>query len=409
MSADPRADVVSAQYERWQYPEPIWDLEPWVKNNWQWFDPSHAYRTLWPDRDYRPDLDILIAGCGTNQAAVIAHTNPQAKILAVDISGPSLEHQRYLKNKHQLSNLELRLLPIEELPTLGRDFDLVMSTGVLHHMADPQAGMNALAKCVRPDGAVAIMLYARYGRIGVELMQSVFRDMGLHQDEESLGIVRQTISTLWRHHPVRGYLSVAPDLQYDAGLVDTFLHGRDRSFTVQGCLDLVRDAGLVFQDWFLRSPYYANRFNVPDVELRSALNELPETAKWSVLERINTQNACHFFVACPAERPVDSYRIDFATPGFLDYVPVLRYQCSVSGSEIGRHDGRMRLEPTQLAFVAHIDGQRSIGEIAALVARSGLLSPTETGEIEEFGRVLMQELWQLDFLAMALTRKVTRR
>ncbi|MGA9679473.1 MAG: SAM-dependent methyltransferase, partial [Mycobacterium sp.] len=72
MSDDPRSDVVVRQYERWRYPRPIQDLEAWVSSNWEWFDPSHAHRVLWPDREYKPDLDILIAGCGTNQASVFA-------------------------------------------------------------------------------------------------------------------------------------------------------------------------------------------------------------------------------------------------------------------------------------------------------------------------------------------------
>ena len=131
MKDDPRADVVSRHYERWRYPQPIQDLEAWAANSWQWFDPVHAHRMLWPDREYKPDLDILIAGCGTNQAAMFAFTNPAAKVVAVDISQPSLDHQQYLKDKHGLWNLELHLLPIEELPTLGPDFDLVVSTGVL--------------------------------------------------------------------------------------------------------------------------------------------------------------------------------------------------------------------------------------------------------------------------------------
>ena len=109
---------------------------------------------LWPDREYKPDLDILIAGCGTNQAAVFAFTNPDAKVVAVDISQPSLDHQQYLKDKHGLWNLDLRLLPIEELPTLETRFRLVVSTGVLHHMADPSAGMKALAACLRPEGVI---------------------------------------------------------------------------------------------------------------------------------------------------------------------------------------------------------------------------------------------------------------
>ena len=150
MTDDPRADVVTHQYERWRYPQPIQDLEGWAADNWEWFDPLHAHRTLWPDREYKPDLDILIAGCGTNQAAVLAYTNRAAKVVGVDISQASLNHQQYLKDKHDLKNLELRLLPIEELPTLGLDFDLVMSIGVLHHMADPLTGVKALGSCVRP-------------------------------------------------------------------------------------------------------------------------------------------------------------------------------------------------------------------------------------------------------------------
>ena len=46
MTDSPRADVVAQQYEKWQYPEPIENLETWLSNNWQWFDPSHAHRIL---------------------------------------------------------------------------------------------------------------------------------------------------------------------------------------------------------------------------------------------------------------------------------------------------------------------------------------------------------------------------
>ena len=141
MDDNPRADVVTRQYERYRYPQPIPDLEPWLANNWEWFDPSHAHRVLWPDREYKPDLDILIAGCGTNQAAVFAFMNQDAKVVAVDISQPSLDHQQYLKDKHGLFNLDLRLLPIEELPSLGPGFrpDRVDRRATSH---DRPAGRN---------------------------------------------------------------------------------------------------------------------------------------------------------------------------------------------------------------------------------------------------------------------------
>ena len=374
MKDDPRADVVSRHYERWRYPEPIQDLEAWTANNWQWFDPVHAHRILWPDREYKPDLDILIAGCGTNQAAVFAYTNPAAKVVAVDISQPSLDHQQYLKDKHGLFNLELHLLPIEELPTLGLDFDLVVSTGVLMVMADPLAGMKALASCVRRDGVVAVMLYAKYGRIGVELLQSVFRDMGLRQDDASVQIVKDTISLLSPDHPVQGYFKIggSEDLRFDTGVVDTFLHGRDRNLTVDDCIDLVTSSGLVFQGWFLKAPYYAHDLFAPTSGFYAAANALPETKLWSVMERVQTSNGCHFFMACRPDRPKESYTIDFSTEDSLDYVPLFRMRCGLSGSEIFRPDWRMSLNAAQLPFVQHIDGRRTIREIAASVAQSGV-------------------------------------
>ena len=178
-------------------------------------------------------------------------------MVGVDISQPSLDHQQYLKDKHGLWNLELHLLPIEELHTLGLDFDLIVSTGVLHHLADPLVGMKSLGTCLRKDGAIGLTLYAKYGRVGVELLQSVFRDMGLDQDEASVQIVKETVSLLSPDHPVQPYLKIeGAELRYDGAVVDTFLHGRDRSYSVDDCIDLVTSAGLAFQGWLLNAPYY---------------------------------------------------------------------------------------------------------------------------------------------------------
>jgi SAM-dependent methyltransferase len=400
---DPRGDVVPRQYERWRYPQPIQDLEGWVGGNWEWFDPVHAHRVLWPDREYKPDLDILIAGCGTNQAAIFAYTNPAARVVAVDVSQPSLDHQQYLKDKHGLWNLELHLLPIEELPTLGLDFDLIVSTGVLHHLADPLVGMETLAGCLRTDGALAVMLYAKYGRIGVELLESVFRDLGLRQNDASVRTVKDTISGLSPDHPLRSYLKIAQDLQSsDAALVDTFLHGRQRSYTVDDCIDLVTSAGLVFQGWFLKAPYYTHDLFTPPSGFHPAVNALPETKLWSVMERVQTLNACHFFMACRPERPKESYTIDFSTEGSLDYVPLMRMRCGLSGAEIFRPDWRTSLNAAQLPFVQHVDGRLTIREIAERVAQSGESRRAGAADLEKFGRKLFQSLWRLDILAMAL-------
>jgi hypothetical protein len=203
-------------------------------------------------------------------------------------------------------------------------------------------------------------------------------------------------------HPIRSYLTVASELQYDTALVDTFLIGRERSYTVDECVDLVGSAGLEFQGWFLKTPYYWHDLLAPAGEFASAMNALPENKVWSVMESINTVNACHFFMACRPDRPKESYTIDFSTDDCLDYVPLMRMHCGLSGVEIFRTDWRMGLSSAQLPFVQLVDGRRTIREIAASVAQGGQLPRGGAGDFENFARKLFQSLWRLDFVAMAL-------
>lgn len=400
MTNGPRADAVVCQYNKWLYPEPIKDLEEWLKKSWQWYDPIHAHRVLWPDRGYKPDLDILIAGCGANQAAVYAYNNRSAKIVAIDVSQAAIDHHRYLKEKHALTNLELHLLPIEEVNALGQTFDLIISTGVLHHLADPPVGMKALGSCLRPEGVLAVMLYAHYGRIGVELLQSVFREIGLHQDEESLLLVKQALSSLTPSHPGRQYAERAPDLRFDSGLVDTFLHSRDRNYTVGDCLELVKSAGLVFQDWFFRAPYYPHTLAKPVNKFHAAINQLLDVKMWSVMERIKTANACHIFLACHPERRVESYKIDFSSSKAMGYIPLMRFRAGINGQEIFQHQWRTSLDQTQLAFAHCVDGKRTIRDIVKLVTQSsGQLIANQEG-VDSIALELFRDLWRMDFIAI---------
>lgn len=355
---------------------------------------------FWPDRDYRADLDILIAGCGTNQAAVFAYVNPGAKVVGIDVSQASLDHQRFLKEKYALANLELHQLPIEAVASLGGQYDLIVSTGVLHHLADPAIGMRALGQCLRPDGVAAIMLYAHYGRIGVELMQAIFREIGLQQTASDLFTVKEAVALLPDAHPLRGYLSYAPDLQFDAGLVDTFLHSRDRSFTVDQCLDLVAAADLAFQGWFLTSPYEPP--SPPGGGFYAAVSALPNRQRWRVMERINTENACHFFTACRADRPLARYAIDLASAQGLDAVPHFRYRCGVEGNEVYRPDWRRALSDQQRTLLGLVDGRSSIRQIIAQINAGDRRSGSAVEERINEVLIFFQSLVNRDFIALGI-------
>ena len=69
-------------------------------------------------------------------------------------------------NEAGLTNIEFVTGDLLTAPERG-EFDYIDSTGVLHHLPDPQAGFDALARAIAPGGGFGCMVYAPYGRTGV--------------------------------------------------------------------------------------------------------------------------------------------------------------------------------------------------------------------------------------------------
>ncbi|MES2220688.1 MAG: class I SAM-dependent methyltransferase, partial [Acidobacteriota bacterium] len=113
-------------YERYPYPQPVASLESYAR---LWDDPNRRradYHLFWPDKPYREDYSILIAGCGTSQAAKHALRWPSAQVTGIDFSAMSIHHTEQLKQKYGLRNLELRKLSIERVDELGKHFDQIV-------------------------------------------------------------------------------------------------------------------------------------------------------------------------------------------------------------------------------------------------------------------------------------------
>jgi 2-polyprenyl-3-methyl-5-hydroxy-6-metoxy-1,4-benzoquinol methylase len=155
-----RADQVRVFYESHPYPAPLRDLER-HRELYRNPDRRRAWSLLlWPAAQARADREILVAGCGTSQAAIHALREPDARITAIDISETSLRHTRELQRKYGLRNLDLHRLAIEDVEELGRTFEQIVCTGVLHHLPDPDKGLRSLRDVLAPEGAMQLMVYA---------------------------------------------------------------------------------------------------------------------------------------------------------------------------------------------------------------------------------------------------------
>src|SRR5580704_3311083 len=106
------AEQVSAFYECHPYPPPVDDLEAYRQawNDQRRRADSHLF---WPNEPTRDDCSILVAGCGTTQAAHYAVRWPRAQVVGIDVSAKSIAFTQGLKRKHALGNLEVRQMPVD--------------------------------------------------------------------------------------------------------------------------------------------------------------------------------------------------------------------------------------------------------------------------------------------------------
>ena len=274
-------DGIEQQYTEHPYPAPISNMRERIEQGYrQGSSPDVLWHKLFPEKKYRDDLNILIAGCGTNQAVYHALRFPNSHHYAIDVSDESLNHVRDMIKKYNIKNLEIEKKDIVELPHKS-EFDYVISTGVIHHTKDPQESLSKLVETTKDDGALYIMVYASYLRVGVYYFQDAFRYLGLKPTKEDIGIAKKLIELSSKKHYANNYIeaitksSGTKDLSFDAGFVDTFFNARDVSFDIFGLKELISNADAYFQCWSDNSPYYRELFNFSGVEnLNKIFNNL---------------------------------------------------------------------------------------------------------------------------------------
>jgi hypothetical protein len=120
-------------------------------------------------------------------------------------------------------------------------------------------------------------------------------------------------------------MDVVPDLGYDSGLIDVFLHRQDRAYTVPQVLDFASQNGLKFLTWLDKLNYSISAYiSQPQDLLRKQVESLPAPDQWRLVELITQRLGTHRFLLGHPDRPERDYVLDFAGQGWLDYVPSLR-------------------------------------------------------------------------------------
>jgi 2-polyprenyl-3-methyl-5-hydroxy-6-metoxy-1,4-benzoquinol methylase len=403
-SAGVAADVQDF-YERYPYPRPIGSLEKYRRLGQDRQKRRADYHLFWPVRPYREDQSILIAGCGTSQAAKHALRWPAAQITGIDFSATSVRCTEELKRKYNLNNLQVRQLPIERVNELETSFDQIICTGVLHHLADPDAGLRALRGVLKPDGgAMHLMVYAPYGRTGIYMLQEFRRRIGIHANEEEIRDLIAALTALPAGHPLENLLREAPDFRQEAALADALLNPQDRAYSVPQLFDFIKKAGLTFGRWLKQAPYTPHCGVVAKIPQASRLAQLSFSEQYAAVELFRGTMVRHSMVAYRDDSPDGAQLISFAGDGWLRYVPLRmpdticvqeRLPPGAAGVLINQthayRDLIMPIDSTEKRLFDAIDGNCSIGGIV----ESTLPSAQTKSQLDK-ARTFFEKLWWYD-------------
>ncbi len=357
MATSDGAEALSEQYENFPYPprDPADETQRLITGSPSQLDELNHY-VFGGRRDFSKPFRALVAGGGTGDAAImlaqqLADTGGPGDVTYLDLSATSRSiaearaKARSLKNIRFLSGSLLDVSSIAPGP-----YDYIDCCGVLHHLSDPAAGLQALRDVLANDGGMGLMVYAPYGRTGVYQAQSMLRSLGKSSETPgdrvkiAQAVLKDLPQTNWlRRNPLVGdHLN-----EGDAGLYDLLLHSQDRAYTVQEVNELVTGADMKVVS-FIAPFAYDPTLHLSDPKITERLNALPWIERCAFAEQLTGSLKTHIFYATKSTRKGKSV----ADAAELDLAPILVGLDPKQAATALRQSGQLNaeLEGLKLSF-----------------------------------------------------------
>lgn len=287
-------DPVAEQYELYPYParDPKAEGKDPITGSPSHLDELNHY-VFGGRLDFAKPFRVLVAGGGTGDGLIMLaeqcrRAGIAAEIVYLDLSRSARAIAEARAAARGLSGIRFETGSILEAGALAAGpFDYIDCCGVLHHLADPAAGLAALEAVLAPGGGMGLMLYAPYGRTGVYPLQSALKRLtGGLPPADRLALARRLVDGLPPANWFARNERLVDHKQSDAGLYDLLLHERDRAFTVPEIAELAGSCGLAITA-FVPPAYYDPALFVGDARLKARLAGLDWLGRAALAEELS--------------------------------------------------------------------------------------------------------------------------
>lgn len=181
----------------------------------------------------QPVTTVLIAGCGTgHEPAIYSKSIPNPRITAVDLSPTSIAYGKRMAARLGIDkNIEFFLGDLMKIQEMGKKFDFVASSGVLHHLKDPEKGLSAILGALKEDGRLSISLYSEHARQQVlGAAWEYIRQKGYTSSTDDIRQFRKDVMEMTPDNPVTRCTS-AGDFFFLAECNDLLFHIQEHRYT----------------------------------------------------------------------------------------------------------------------------------------------------------------------------------
>ena len=244
---------VKSQYEENPYPR------------WRYGNPSRKRKVSFLraiNDEIRPNsvshirddcqLKVLVAGCGTGNQILHTQMYRNAKITGIDLSSSSLAYAQRKLNEMSIENVKLIQMDLLNVDLLDTKFDIILCSGVLHHLDDPLKGLKALLGSLNSNGFIKLGLYSELARQDVIKARELIKKQDIKISEHNIRSFREIIFSE-KSQEINSLLS-SPDFYSFSSCRDLCFHVKEHRFTIKQIQENLIANNLRFLGFLLPQP-----------------------------------------------------------------------------------------------------------------------------------------------------------